>query len=84
MIIKRDWRDVHPTIAHQSAVDWRLLPSAIKTSGDIEVELEPQYRCLKAITCVSFAKLQPGFSYEPHNHKDHEEVYYVVNVVFLM
>jgi hypothetical protein len=64
MIIKRNWRDAHPTIAHQSGVDWRLLSSAIKTSGDIEESaLDPQYRCLKAITYVSFAKLQPRLSY---------------------
>jgi hypothetical protein len=37
MIIKRNWLDVHPIIAHQIGVDWRLLSSAIKTSGDMEV-----------------------------------------------
>jgi mannose-6-phosphate isomerase-like protein (cupin superfamily) len=79
MIIKRNWRDAHPTIAHQSGVDWRLLSSSIKTSGDIEESsLDPQYRCLKAITYVSFAKLQPRLSYEPHIHQDHEEVYYII------
>jgi hypothetical protein len=45
MIIKRNWRDAHPTIAHHSGIDWRLLSSTTKTSGDIEdPELEPQYR----------------------------------------
>jgi hypothetical protein len=64
MIVKRDWHDAHPTIAHQSGVDWRLLPSAIKTSGDIEESgLDPRCRCSKAITYVSFAKLQPSLSY---------------------
>jgi mannose-6-phosphate isomerase-like protein (cupin superfamily) len=80
MIIKRNWRDAHPTIAHQSGLDWRLLSSATKTSGDIEESaLDPQCRCLKAITYVSFAKLQPSLSYEPHHHDDHEEVYYIIN-----
>jgi mannose-6-phosphate isomerase-like protein (cupin superfamily) len=80
MIIKRNWRDAHPTIAHQSGLDWRLLSSTMKTSGDIEEsELDPQYRCLKVITYVSFAKLQPRLSYEPHLHDDHEEVYYIIN-----
>ena len=46
MIVKRNWRDAHPTIAHQSGLDWRLLSSAIKTSGDIEESgLDPQCRC---------------------------------------
>jgi mannose-6-phosphate isomerase-like protein (cupin superfamily) len=80
MIIKRNWRDAHPTIAHQSGVDWRLLSSAIRTSGDIEESaLDPQCNCLKAITYVSYAKLQPSLSYEPHHHEDHEEVYYIIN-----
>lgn len=80
MIIKRNWRDIHPTIAHQSGVDWRLLSSAMRTSGDIEEStLDPQCNCLKAITYVSYAKLQPHLSYEPHHHDDHEEVYYIIN-----
>ena len=58
MIIKRNWRDAHPTIAHQSGVDWRLLSSAIKTSGDIEESaLDPQCRCLKAITLTDSSHL---------------------------
>jgi mannose-6-phosphate isomerase-like protein (cupin superfamily) len=28
---------------------------------------------------VSLAKLQPSLSYEPHEHQDHEEVYYIIN-----
>jgi mannose-6-phosphate isomerase-like protein (cupin superfamily) len=80
MIVKRNWRDAHPTIAHQSGLDWRLLSSATKTSGDIEESgLDPQYHCLKAITYVSYAKLQPRLSYQPHHHDDHEEVYYIIN-----
>ena len=71
MIIKRNSRNAHPTIAHQSGVDWRLLSSAIKTSRDIEESaLDPQCRCLKAITSVSYAKLQPRLSYVPHRHED--------------
>ena len=68
MIVKRNWRDAHPTIAHQSGLDWRLLSSATKTSGDIEDPgLDPKCRCLKAITYVSYAKLQPSLSYEPNS-----------------
>ena len=80
MILKGNWRDAHPTITHQSGLDWRLLSSATKTSGDIEESgLDPQCRCLKAITYVSYAKLQPSLSYEPHHHDNHEEVYYIIN-----
>jgi mannose-6-phosphate isomerase-like protein (cupin superfamily) len=79
MIIIRNWRDAHPTIAHESGLDWRLLSNGEKTSGDIESKLEPRYECLKSITYVSLAKLQPRLSYEPHHHKDHEEVYYIIN-----
>jgi oxalate decarboxylase/phosphoglucose isomerase-like protein (cupin superfamily) len=78
MITIRNWRSVHPTIAHNSGLDWRLLSSSTKTEGDIEVETEPQFRCLKNITYVSLAQLQPSLTYERHSHSDHEEIYYII------
>jgi mannose-6-phosphate isomerase-like protein (cupin superfamily) len=50
-----------------------------KTHGDIEADVGAKFQCLKTITYVSLAKLQPGLSYEPHEHQDHEEVYYIIN-----
>ncbi|AFU57576.1 putative cupin 2, conserved barrel domain protein [Candidatus Nitrososphaera gargensis Ga9.2] len=79
VIVVRNWRNVHPTIAHKSGLDWRLLGMPAKTSGDIEVEVDPKFQCLKTITYVSLAKLQPTLSYEPHDHQDHEEVYYIIS-----
>lgn len=79
MVIVRNWRSAHPTIAHKSGLDWRLLAMAAKTHGDIEAEVDPAFKCLKSITYVSLAKLQPSLSYEPHDHQDHEEVYYIIN-----
>ena len=70
---------MHPTIAHKSGLDWRLLSMATKTHGDIEAQVEPKFQCLKTITYVSLAKLQPRLSYEPHEHQDHEEIYYIIN-----
>lgn len=78
-IIVRNWRSVHPTIAHKSGLDWRLLSMATRTHGDIEAEVDPKFQCLKSITYVSLAKLQPSLSYEPHEHRDHEEIYYIIN-----
>ena len=78
MMIIRNWRSVVPTIAHKSGVDWRLLSRAAKTSGDIDAQVEPKFQCLKGITYVSLAHLQPGLAYEPHKHEDHEEVYYII------
>src|SRR5919202_5651495 len=78
MITIRNWRSVHPTIAHKSGLDWRLLSSPSKTEGDIEVETEPEFRCLKSITYVSLAQLQPSLTYERHLHSDHEEIYYII------
>jgi mannose-6-phosphate isomerase-like protein (cupin superfamily) len=78
MIVIRNWRDTDPTLAHKSGLDWRLLSTATKTSGDIDAEVEPEYRVLKAITYVSLARLQRSLSYEPHSHRDHEEVYYII------
>lgn len=80
MVVVRNWRTVHPTIAHKSGLDWRLLSmKGARTDGDIEVETKPQYQCLKVITYVSLARLQPNLSYEAHSHKDHEEVYYILS-----
>jgi mannose-6-phosphate isomerase-like protein (cupin superfamily) len=78
VVITRNWRSVQPTIAHKSGIDWRLLSTAAKTSGDIDAIVEPEFQCLKKITYVSLAQLQPGLSYEPHLHEDHEEVYYII------
>jgi mannose-6-phosphate isomerase-like protein (cupin superfamily) len=50
-----------------------------KTHGDIEAEVDPKFQCLKSITYVSLAKLQPTLSYQRHNHEDHEEVYYIIH-----
>jgi len=79
MIIKQNWRDVHPTIAHKSGIDWRLLSMAgSKTDGDIDADVDSKFQCLKSITYVSLAKLQPHLSYESHKHEDHEEIYYII------
>ena len=77
-VVIRNWRSVKPVIAHGAGIDWRLLSMNRKTSGDIEAEVGSEYRCLKSITYVSLAWLQPGLSYEPHMHDDHEEVYYII------
>lgn len=50
-----------------------------KTHGDIDAEVDPKFQCLKSITYVSLAKLQPTLSYEKHDHRDHEEIYYIIS-----
>ena len=78
-VIVRNWRNVYPTIAHKSGLDWRLLSMPAKTHGDIDAEVDPKFQCRKSITYVSLAKLQPSLSYEAHDHQDHEEVYYIIS-----
>ena len=78
-LIVRNWRNVYSTIAHKSGLDWRLLSMDTKTHGDIDAEVDPKFQCLKSITYVSLAKLQPSLSYERHKHQDHEEIYYIIN-----
>jgi mannose-6-phosphate isomerase-like protein (cupin superfamily) len=78
-LIVRNWRNVYPTIAHKSGLDWRLLAMDTKTHGDIDAKVDAKFQCLKSITYVSLAKLQPSLSYEPHEHNDHEEIYYIIN-----
>lgn len=75
----KNWRNVKPVIAHKSGIDWRLMSMpGPKTSGDIEVKIDKEALCLKSITYVSLAWLQPGLSYESHSHSDHEELYYII------
>jgi mannose-6-phosphate isomerase-like protein (cupin superfamily) len=45
----------------------------------IETPYVSTRKCLKAITYVSFAELQPRLSHEPLVHDDYEEVYYIIN-----
>ncbi len=79
MAIIRNWRHVFPTIAHQVGLDWRLLSMpGPKTSGDIEADVDKKFQCMKAITYVSLAQLQPSLTYETHRHIDHEEIYYII------
>jgi mannose-6-phosphate isomerase-like protein (cupin superfamily) len=78
-LIVRNWRNVYPTIAHKSGLDWRLLSMKTKTHGDIDADIDPKFQCLNSITYVSLAKLQPTLSYEKHDHQDHEELYYIIN-----
>jgi mannose-6-phosphate isomerase-like protein (cupin superfamily) len=78
-LIVRNWRNVYPTIAHKSGLDWRLLSMKTKTHGDIDTDIDPKFQCLNSITYISLAKLQPTLSYEKHDHQDHEELYYIIN-----
>ena len=76
MIIKRNRRDIHPTIAYQIGIDRRLLSCINKAREDIQGSApDPQYRCLKAITYVSFAELQPRLSHEPLVHNNYEKYF---------
>src|SRR5215469_15293732 len=77
MIIIRNWRNVLPTIAHKSGIDWRLLSNSVKTNGDIDAEVDSRYQC-RDYNILSLAKLQPSLSYESHTHRDHEEIYYII------
>ncbi len=77
-LVIRNWRSVRPTIAHGAGIDWRLMSMPLKTGGDIDVEVDQESMCLKVITYVSLAWLQPGLRYEPHKHEDHEELYYII------
>lgn len=77
-VVIRNWRMVKPVIAHGAGIDWRLMSMSMKTSGDINAEVDSEFQCLKAITYVSLAWLQQGLSYEPHKHNDHEELYYII------
>ena len=76
MVIKRNWRDIHPTMAYQIGIDRRLLSSINKDREDIQGSApDPQYRCLKAITYGSFVELKPRLSHDPLVHDNYEKYF---------
>ncbi|NLX69765.1 MAG: cupin domain-containing protein [Clostridiales bacterium] len=71
-MIKVNWRDVVPTIAHDAGIDWRLL-----SGQSLKDENDPS-ACMEGMMYIARACLQPSLSYHPHAHDDHEEVYYII------
>jgi len=66
MIIKQNWRDVHPSIAHKSGIDWRLLSmSGNKTDGDIDVMELFKSRRKDSDIYRSIALMRHGFGGHP-------------------
>ena len=72
MIVK-NWREIVPTIAHLSGIDWRLL------SDEEDKGVDMGAVCLKGMKMISLAWLQPGLSYQPHSHPNHEEIYCIIS-----
>lgn len=71
-MIKTNWKNVKPTIAHEAGIDWQLL------KGQSLRDINNPFACMKGMMYVARALLQPGLSYHPHAHDDHEEVYYII------
>jgi len=72
-MIKLNWRDVKPGIAHQVGLDWQLLRGQSLKDPNVPTA------CMETMMYTAFAMLQPGQAYHAHSHDDHEEVYFIIS-----
>lgn len=68
-----NWKECTPTIAHGYGIDYKLL------KGQADYDPQVSNFCMKGMLYLAYAMLQPGKSYEPHSHSDHEEVYFIIS-----
>lgn len=71
-MVKVNWREVTPTIAHDAGIDWQLLTA--KRPGDSRAKA-----CMESMMYIARASLQPTLQYHDHKHDDHEEIYYIIS-----
>ena len=71
-MIKKNWREMTPTIVHNAGIDYKLLLGQERKDPALD------YACMEGMLYLAYAMLQPGKAYEPHSHDDHEEVYYIL------
>jgi len=72
-MVKLNWREVKPGIAHEVGIDYQLLRG--QSLGNPNVPTA----CMQGMMYVAFAMLQPGQAYHAHEHDDHEEIYYIIS-----
>lgn len=71
-MVKINWRDVNPGIAHEVGVDYQLF------KGQCYKDEKNPVACSDGIMYTAFAMLQPGKAYHAHEHDDHEEFYFII------
>jgi len=71
-MVKINWRDSVPGIAHDAGIDWQLL------HGQQLYDPDKEMACMKGMMYIAQAWLQPSLSYHAHSHDDHEEIYYIM------
>jgi quercetin dioxygenase-like cupin family protein len=64
-----NWRDVEPKVAHAQG-ESRSLLQHVSRAGNAPV--------LHGFQFINRSRLAPGASHEPHQHDDHEEVFYII------
>ena len=67
MVIKVNWRDVTPNVAHQTAIVWPILGAKGSTYGTSPIQ---------GFSGVTRHMIQPGKAGDYHVHFDREQVYY--------
>ncbi len=64
-----NWRSVEPKVAHAQGESRSLLQHVSRAGGA---------PVLHGFQFINRSRLAPGASHEPHQHDDHEEVFYIV------
>lgn len=81
-MIKKNWRDFEPFLAHDAGVDWRIFNNKhekFREEQEQEGGYFPEKAVMDVIRFVSLAHLNPGKCYHAHAHDDHEEIYYIIS-----
>jgi mannose-6-phosphate isomerase-like protein (cupin superfamily) len=69
----RNWRDVTPYVAHNSAIIWQILTHEGQTNAQ-----PPESACLIGIHNFTRHTLQGRMRSDYHDHDDMEQVYYFI------
>lgn len=80
-MIKKNWRDFVPFLAHDAGVDWRIFNNKhekYKEELSEEGEYKEETAVMDVLRFVSLAHLDAKKQYHAHSHDDHEEVYYII------
>jgi quercetin dioxygenase-like cupin family protein len=64
-----NWRDVEPKVAHAQGESRSLLQHVSRMGGA---------PVLHGFQFINRSRLAPGAFHEPHQHDDHEEVFYII------
>lgn len=72
-MLLRNWRNVVPYVAHNSAIIWPMLAGSGQENADA-----PESACLLGLTGFTRHILQGRMTSDYHDHENVEQVYYII------